>query len=381
MHRLCDCTMFWSAAGGGVRRYLEQKIAWLGGFPDSFRHLLVVPGASDSSIEDGIARRSVVRCPSIPFSPGYRMPVAVGPVLRILSAWRPDLAEGGCPFRFRKALSAWAAASGRPVFDYYHAYFPVSYTASVFGSRTTPLRRALERAGWAYLRSVYSDSARIFVASPVVRDILSRHGVTNTELAPLGVDTALFRPRDGGAAPPVILFVGRLTGEKGLGTVVETYRAVAGRRPARLVIVGDGIMRREVEELAASDSGVSFLSFLEPGALAEVYRRSGVLLSAAPAETLGMTFLEALASGIPVVGLSGSGLMDTFPSAIARAVDDPSPERLAEAVLSFLDSPPDPEACRRHAESYSWPGRLAAILSRELEIAGLEVPAGIGDTP
>jgi glycosyltransferase involved in cell wall biosynthesis len=116
---------------------------------------------------------------------------------------------------------------------------------------------------------------------------------------------------------------------------------------------------------------------MEQGELAGIYREADVLLSAAPAETLGLTFLEALSSGIPVVGLSGSGLMDSFPREIAAAVSPGTPENLAGAVEGFLDHPPDPDVCRRYAESYSWPGRLAAIVSRELEIAGMDVPQGL----
>jgi alpha-1,6-mannosyltransferase len=368
--------MFWSASGGGVRRYLERKEEWFASRADLFRHLLVVPGARDSFSDSPPLSRALVRSPRIPFSPGYRAPVSCRGILRVLGSWKPDLAEAGCPFKFRRALSIWAAGSGKPVFDYYHAFFPVSYTQALFGNRDTALRRALERAGWAFLRSVYADSSRIFVASPVIRDVLALHGITNTEIAPLGVDTGIFRP-GGGRRGSVILFVGRLTREKGLETVLETFRIVSGRRPSRLVIVGDGIQRPRVEELASGSQGITYRSFMEQGELAGIYREADVLLSAAPAETLGLTFLEALSSGIPVVGLSGSGLMDSFPREIAAAVSPGTPENLAGAVEGFLDHPPDPDVCRRYAESYSWPGRLAAIVSRELEIAGMDVPQGL----
>ncbi len=377
--RLCDATMFWSAAGGGVRRYLEHKRAWLGGLPGDVSHLLVIPGAGSGLVTDGMLSTATVRSPSLFFSPGYRTPVSLGPALAFLEKWKPDLAEGGCPFRLRKALSVWSRDSGRPVFDYYHAFFPLSYTEALFGARRSALRSALEKAGWAYLRSVYADSRRVFVASPLVRDVLASRGIVNTELAPLGVDTGLFRPGAPREGDPVILFVGRLTREKGFDTVLEAFSILSRRRRAKLVVVGDGIMRERALEAARLYPGVSYLRFLDPGRLAGVYRDASVLLSAAPAETLGLTFLEALASGVPVVGLAGSGLMDTFPAEISRAVGQASPEALAEAVAGILDDPPDPAACRSHAEGYSWPGRLAHIAGRELALAGMEVPGWIGE--
>lgn len=361
-----------------MRRYLERKRAWLGGLGGGVRHLLVIPGSVSGLETDGALSTATVRSPGLFFSPGYRTPVSLGPALGFLEGWRPDLAEGGCPFRLRRALSVWSKTSGRPVFDYYHAFFPLSYTAAVFGTRRSPLRSALETAGWAYLRSVYADSRRIFVASPTVRAVLASRGITNTELAPLGVDTDLFRPGGPGAAGRVVLFVGRLTREKGFETVLDAFSILSRSTGAKLVIVGDGILRGKAEEAARLDTNVSYLRFLDPGRLAEVYREADVLLSAAPSETLGLTFLEALASGVPVVGLAGSGLMDTFPAEISRAVGQSSPEALAEAVTEMLARPPDPSACRSHAEGYSWPGRLAYITGRELALAGMDVPAWIG---
>jgi len=374
MTRRCDITMFWSDTGGGVRRYLERKSAWLSDSSPGVSHLLVTPGRRfERSVHGGSEH---VRIPStaMPFAPGYRVPLSTGPARSVLRSWMPDFVESGCPFALRRAAGAWAGESGRPVFDYYHAYFPVSYTEAVFGRRTSPLRRALERAGWSHLRRASADSARVFVASPAIRAVLSREGITNTELAPLGVDTGLFRPAAGREGVPTLLFVGRLTREKGLETVVEAFRILRGRNPCRLVVAGDGILRRRIERLAAVDPAVVYAGFRGPDALAGLYSSASLLLSGAPAETLGLTFLEALSGDTPVVGISGSGLMDSFPREVATAVDGATPESLAEAAAGMLENPPAPGLCRAVALEYSWPVRLAAIVRREHELAGLPPP-------
>jgi alpha-1,6-mannosyltransferase len=371
--RLSDVTMFWSESGGGVRRYLEEKRSWLGRARPDLKHLLVIPGPRRETLRDSGGMTAIIRAPSIPFAPGYRIPLRGGAVVDALADWSPAFVECGSPFTMRRAVSRYRQLSGTPVFDYYHAYFPLNYTAALFGRRRG-LRGLFDSIGWAWLRTAYADSTRIFVASPVARDSLARHGISNTELAPLGVDLELFRQKADGEASskPSILFAGRLTEEKGLSAVLECYSILRRKSGLALTVVGDGLLRSRVEEMAARDSGITFKGFLSKQDLATAYREAWVLVSGAPAETLGLCFLESLASGTPVVGLSGSGLMDGFPKEVARAVRGGSGESLAEGVSELLASPPGPGSCRSVAEDYGWDRRLSYILAREMELSNTE---------
>lgn len=369
--RACDVTMFWSPTGGGVRRYIEKKREWLARTCPGVQHMTIVPGGAESLTGPTGMPVATVRGVRIPFAPGYRTPLGRRQVIRALDAWRPDFVECGSPFLMRRAVSEWRKRSGLPVFDYYHAYFPLNYTAVLCG-RLPSMCRALERLGWSYLRRAYSDSTRIFVASACVRRRLASEGMVNTELAPLGVDLSLFSPlgRKGRSCAKTVLFVGRLSEEKGLSLVLECFRLLSAERDVILVVVGDGIMRRRVEALASSSPGVRYAGFLDSEGLAREYRNADVLISGAPAETLGLTFLEALASGTPVVGLSGSGLMDELPCRVACAVPRRDAELLARAAAAMLDHPPDPMDCRAAAEPFDWDTRLRLILDREIELSG-----------
>ncbi|NLP04828.1 glycosyltransferase family 1 protein [Candidatus Fermentibacteria bacterium] len=377
--RACDVTMFWSTTGGGVRRYIEKKREWLARTRPDIGHMAIVPGRTASLTGAPLMPMAAVRGVRIPFAPGYRTPLAGRQVIRALDAWEPDFVECGSPFLMRRAVSEWRRRSGLPVFDYYHAYFPLNYTAVLRG-RLPALCCQLERLGWRYLRHAYSDSERIFVASACVRRRLASEGIVNTEPAPLGVDLSLFSPqgRERRSGAKTMLFVGRLSEEKGLSLVLECFRLLSGERDLRLVIVGDGIMRRNVEALASRDSWVRYAGFLDSEGLAREYRNADVLVSGAPAETLGLTFLEALASGTPVAGLSGSGLMDELPGEVASAVPNRDAELLARAAAAILDSPPDPAACRAAAEPFDWDTRLEHILEREIELSGSAGPVRIG---
>src|SRR4249919_1726688 len=95
---IVDATMFWSATGGGVRRYLLTKHDWLARRA-GWRHTLAVPG-SDGTVA------GQARLPSLPLpgSGGYRLPLRRGAIARVLRELRPDLIEAGDPFRV-----AWGA--------------------------------------------------------------------------------------------------------------------------------------------------------------------------------------------------------------------------------------------------------------------------------
>src|SRR6185369_2143968 len=95
---LVDATMFWSPTGGGVRRYLQTKHAWLAEQP-RWRHTIAVPRVAGTSA-------SAATLPSwpLPASGGYRLPVRRRAIAKVLVELRPDLIEAGDPYRV-----AWAA--------------------------------------------------------------------------------------------------------------------------------------------------------------------------------------------------------------------------------------------------------------------------------
>ena len=94
-----DATMFWSATGGGVRRYLLTKHDWLARRP-GWRHTIAVPG-------DDVEGAGRARLPSLPLpgSGGYRLPLRRGAIARVLarSRARPDRVRRPLPRRLGRA--------------------------------------------------------------------------------------------------------------------------------------------------------------------------------------------------------------------------------------------------------------------------------------
>jgi colanic acid/amylovoran biosynthesis glycosyltransferase len=131
-----------------------------------------------------------------------------------------------------------------------------------------------------------------------------------------GVDLDRFRPGEALAEPGLILHVARLVEKKGTKVLIDALAQLAG---AKLVIIGDGPLRRALERQAQKlGERVRFLGALPSDEVAQWMRRASVLaapsLTAADGDAEGLpnVVVEAAASGLPVVGTNHSGIPEAI---------------------------------------------------------------------
>ena len=166
-----------------------------------------------------------------------------------------------------------------------------------------------------------------------------------------GVDGRLFRP-EGDPIDPPILYVGRVEARKGVDVLLDAFEQVISKqRPnARLRIVGPhsywhakpSPYYEALSERCRSNPRIELLGpTYDDQALAAIYRESActVVPSVFP-EALGLTALEAQASGVPVVVSNAGGLPETVSAGRSGLVfDNGNAAQLAEAVLSIVGNP------------------------------------------
>lgn len=167
-----------------------------------------------------------------------------------------------------------------------------------------------------------------------------------------------------------VLFVGRLSPEKGLHDLLAAFELVADRRPAtRLTIIGPRAVAPLAHVVALSDDAsirdlarfysgdhypdllrssvpahlrdrVRFVSTMPHDQLLDVYRRATVVVNPSLSESFGMSVVEAMATGTPVVATAVGGMREILADGVGGILVQPGdPGRLAEAILAVLDDP------------------------------------------
>lgn len=173
-----------------------------------------------------------------------------------------------------------------------------------------------------------------YCPSPSTRSMLHEHGIDKVELWPRGIDTKLFGPskrssklrsawetqpsaqRDTGEKL-VILYVGRISHEKNLPLLFEAFagleeaaRLVKPNFPGcKLVLVGDGPAREGMERRIGT-ADIHFAGYRSGEDLAAHFASADLFGFPSHSETFGNVVLEAMASGLPVVGLRAEGVRD-----------------------------------------------------------------------
>ncbi len=162
----------------------------------------------------------------------------------------------------------------------------------------------------------------------------------------------------------IVFFIGRLVREKGVDTLLDAFPAVLDRRPAtRLVVAGtgphEGHLRWRVSQMGL-DGRVHFAGYLDDRTRNQLYRWAAVAVVPSYYEPFGLTALEAMAAGAPVVVSDTGGLAETVAHGeTGLKVPPANPGELAAAILRLLSDPSFArrlagEARRTAAERYSW---------------------------
>ncbi|MDQ2915092.1 MAG: glycosyltransferase family 4 protein [Chloroflexota bacterium] len=239
-----------------------------------------------------------------------------------------------------------------------HDVIPLDYPQSIaspFARRLYPL----------LVRLACARALRVLVPSNATGDALVQHGLTLRDrivVTPPGPPLLVGPARSDNPAGGFILFVGDLKPHKNLGTLLRAYSGLAPqfRRRVRLVVVGDGPEKKRLQERARSlgvAGNVVFAGHVEDSRLSALY--AGALFVVLPsfAEGFGLTALEAMAHGVPVIVSDIPALRETTAGA-ALSFDSHDSDALRAALARLLDDDVLRTELaargRRRAEAFSW---------------------------
>jgi glycosyltransferase involved in cell wall biosynthesis len=235
-----------------------------------------------------------------------------------------------------------------------------------------------------FMRWPYGRCARVLAPSEATRRLLMRTESDGDRIGiwRRGVDNACFHPerrnealrRRWGVsdARPAILYVGRVSREKGLDLLPRIQNALHRLGlPHRLIIVGQGPMR---EELEAQLPDAVFTGVLDRDGVAEACASSDVFVFPSRTDTAGNVVLEAQASGLPVLVTNAGGPQENVVDGESgHVLHDMAPASWAATLAPLLRRPARRQrmaaAARAYAESRTWMNALAPLFDAYRDVA------------
>lgn len=242
-----------------------------------------------------------------------------------------------------------------PFHGTYHTAFPQYVRA--FTEDT-----ALEDGCWKFMTWFYNQMQVIYAPSEATRQELIDRGIDPGKITtyPRGVDVERFHPakRNGFftkfnmQSDTKLIYVGRVSREKGLDTLAEAYRRLWRMRPGvSLVVVGDGPYLEEMKRVLRGTPAV-FTGPLHGEDLSAAYASSDVFVFPSATDTFGNVVLEAQASGLPCIVTDQGGPCENIdPDETGLVIPAADPDALIRAALHLIDAPERLNYMRRKARA------------------------------
>ncbi len=293
---------------------------------------------------DGIVRVPSVYDHHLAEYPQYTWSIPHLPsMLRYLTESEVDLVQCSTPgpVGFTGLLAG--RLLGIPVIGQFHTDVP-EYALRLTGD---PAAAAMVRmiVGW-----FYQSMDRTLVPSRWVAKLVKDMGVATDRVVqiPRGIDLERFEQaqRDENAfaeyglnGEPKVLYVGRISKEKGLVHLAAGFEALSREMPkARLVMVGDGPYREELAGMLPQDK-VIFTGSIMGNRLAQLYASSDVFAFPSETETFGNVVVEAQATGLPVVVADRGAARENIDEGVTGLVVDPrDPDAWCRTLKMLLEN-------------------------------------------
>jgi glycosyltransferase involved in cell wall biosynthesis len=294
------------------------------------------PGADVATVNSSY-QEVLVRGLPIPFYKQLRLGLpAKRELLRLWSRQRPDIVHiategplGWSALQVARKLKLPISTDFRTNFHAYSQHYGIGW-----------LRGAI----LAYMKKFHNAAHATMVPTAQLEAELADSGFKRLSVVPRGIDTGLFSPTQRSAAlrqswgvgehDRVMIYVGRLAAEKNLGAVIQSYRGLKQQYPdIKLVLVGDGPMRNELQE---THSDIIFAGFRVGSDLAQHYASADLFMFASKTETFGNVTIEAMASGLAVVAFRHAAAGELIESGINGMLADPAHDHSFEAAAQAL---------------------------------------------
>ncbi len=329
---------------------------------------LFVPRTSVNKLEQVPDNITVYEFPGVEFPsyPGYKMSLPIG-LRRVIKTQKFDILHSHSPF-----LQGWFCMMVKqvqkvPMVTTYHTHL-AEYIGHIFkGVGEDHVKHLLNGFTWAFTRNQYNKYDLIFTPSKVMKLELEQHGLDPVIEMPNPISSIFLEKqadveirkkklRESFKVPKnarVLLYVGRISFEKRLEVLLEAYKNLERKySDLYLLIVGDGpqlgMYRKKAKALELQN--YIFTGYIHHSQLPIVYQLGDVFISPSDTETQGLTFIEAMSQGCPVIAIKARGPSDFIVhntnGFFSKTLE---PSEFEQLIDNVLQNPEKYESIRKNA--------------------------------
>lgn len=186
------------------------------------------------------------------------------------------------------------------------------------------LYKPLEKLIWAFLVWFHNRCNFVTSPTPTAVDLLLKHGLkAQVQAITNGIDTNVFKSGLNTTAvidkyklpktTPILLYLGRVDGEKRLDITIKALPVILAKTPVHLVIAGFGVAMEQMKALARQlkvESSITFTGFIDESDKPLLYNAASAFVISSPAELQSIVTLEAMSSGLPILSVDVAALKE-----------------------------------------------------------------------
>ncbi|MFA5176140.1 MAG: glycosyltransferase [Candidatus Nanoarchaeia archaeon] len=194
----------------------------------------------------------------------------------------------------------------KPVVGTYHTLLPdfLDYLPLPIFNKS----KTAKRLTWGYTRKFYNKCNIVTTPSIAMKQELEKHGIKNVKFLSNGVDLKKFHPIQSKKDGKTILHVGRIGYEKNIDVLIKAFNELLKKnKNVKLLIAGKGPDLEGLKEFTQKlgiSKNVEFLGPIKHDNLPKLYSKADIFVTPSTVETEGLVILEAMACGLPIIGVN-----------------------------------------------------------------------------
>jgi len=292
-------------------------------------------------------KRGAVYAPSIRFPPypQYRIPVGYSGCIEEAAAFKPDIVHSHAMVVMGMAAKAAAKKCKCPLVGTFHTLLPkaMHYATGVEG-----LQLWGENISWKYLQWLYSGFDEIMAPSEFMQKQVAKYKI-KASVVPNPVDLQKFCP---GKIDPrakahfphgkTLMYFGRVAKEKNISFLLEMAKTPKfSEMGCSLLVAGSGPYGQELEQRAKKmnlEGVAKFPGKVEEELVPSFYRAASCSAFASEFETQGLTALESMACGTPVLALGKTALAEIVKPGLNGGICSKNAQEAAYLLEEILEN-------------------------------------------